>query len=149
MKRHLTAFAMTGALALSGIGAAAPPAQADDHGAYIAGAAALAIFGAAIANQRHRGGGHAGTGHQGGGHAGTARGGHGGGYETTGYGALPSECRVHSGQRYGYSGNCLSGSYGGYAELPAACEIYIGGRHGTVYRDSCLDRYGYDTGGYR
>ncbi|WP_417726795.1 hypothetical protein [Roseovarius sp.] len=55
---------------------------------------------------------------------------------------LPGACRVYAGNRAGYSGRCLSHRYG-YNGLPSACEVHVGGQHRVIYRDRCLNQYGY------
>jgi hypothetical protein len=56
---------------------------------------------------------------------------------------LPGACRVYAGNRAGYSGRCLSHRYGSYRALPSACAVRVGGHHQVIYRDHCLNKYGY------
>ena len=56
---------------------------------------------------------------------------------------LPGACRVYAGNRAGYSGRCLSHRYGSYHALPSACAVRVGGHHQVIYRDHCLNKYGY------
>ena len=132
---------LAAALALSTL-SAAPARAGSDTGKIVAGVAVGAILGAAIAsnnNRQHRGG-HVSRKHHdpyGGGHH---RGYKGHGYKRTN---LPGACRVHRGHRSGYSGRCLSGYNYSYSALPSACAVRIGGYHGTIYRDRCLNQYGY------
>lgn len=72
---------------------------------------------------------------------------HGGGYGNA-YGRaqrvnLPGACRVYAGNRAGYSGRCLNQRYGSYTALPSACAVRVGGHHQVIYRDHCLNQYGY------
>lgn len=56
---------------------------------------------------------------------------------------LPGACRVYAGNRAGYSGRCLNQRYGSYNALPSACAVRVGGHHQVIYRDNCLNQYGY------
>lgn len=152
---------MIGALALSTI--ATTPAMArdrNDNARLIAGIAALAIVGVAVASSsKSRNDGYVGQdqrygsndrndGYDRGRDQRYDQGRSFGQTRNQGYGhaqpaTLPGACRVHAGNRSGYSGRCLSNTYAGYNSLPRACEVHIGGRHRTVYRDSCLNQYGY------
>lgn len=159
MFTRFTMSLMAGALALASTLTPTEVRAGNDAAKVIAGIAVGAIIGAAIVNnekkRRHHGG-HVSRGHHdgyGGHKAGHYRG-HDRGYDRHrghdrhhGYGHrrvnLPNACRVHKGHRSGYSGNCL-GSYNyTYAALPAACAVRVGGYHGTIYRDRCLNQYGY------
>lgn len=156
MFRKLTSIVMIGALALSA--AATSPAFArdrSDNGNLIAGLAIGAIVGAALANtnnnnsRRDNRDGYVSRGYVGDAYGGN-RGivgdhdrGRGNGF---GYGrpaALPGACRVYAGNRSGYSGRCLSRSYRAYSALPSACAVRVGGHHRTIFRDHCLNRYGF------
>lgn len=57
---------------------------------------------------------------------------------------LPDACRVLSDQRAGYSGRCLQRHRYDLAALPSACAVQVGGSHRTIYRDRCLNGYGYE-----
>jgi hypothetical protein len=154
MFTKLTATLLAGALALASATAPTEVRAGNDTGKIVAGLAVGAIIGAAIANnnkkRRHNDGyvsrrSHDtyGRAHNRGHHRSHNR-----GYKRhKGYGHrrvnLPGACRVHKGHRSGYSGRCLSGYNYSYAALPSACAIRVGGRHGTIYRDRCLNRYGY------
>ena len=56
---------------------------------------------------------------------------------------LPGACRVYAGNRAGYSGRCLNQRYGSYTALPSACAVRVGGHHQVIYRDHCLNQYGF------
>jgi hypothetical protein len=71
------------------------------------------------------------------------RGGHGNTYGRAQRVNLPGACRVYAGNRAGYSGRCLSQRYGSYNVLPSACAVRVGGHHQVIYRDHCLNQYGY------
>jgi len=145
MFTKFTSLLTAGALAL-GTGMATP-ASADDDTAEIFGALiAGGVIGALIANDtnKHRNRGHhVSRGH----HDDGYRGGHSRGHDK-GYGHgkrvnLPGACRVHSGHRSGYSGDCLRGYNYDHAALPSSCAVHVGGHHRTIYRDRCLNQYGY------
>lgn len=158
MFRKLTSIVMIGALALSA--AATSPASArdrSDNGNLIAGLAIGAIVGAALANNNNNNN-NSGRDNRGGfvsrGYAGDPYGrnqvivgdhdrGRGNSYEYSRPAALPGACRVYAGNRSGYSGRCLSRSYRAYSALPSACAVRVGGHHRTIFRDQCLNRYGY------
>ncbi|MFO7758283.1 MAG: hypothetical protein R6V26_07350 [Roseovarius sp.] len=57
---------------------------------------------------------------------------------------VPDACRVLSDQRAGYSGRCLQRHRYDQAALPSACAVRVGGHHRTIYRDRCLNGYGYE-----
>lgn len=155
MFTRIIASLMAGALVLTTI--TVSPAMArdrSDNRNLIAGLAIGAIVGAAIAsNSRNRNGGNVSRGYVGDAYP-YGRGdddgrgyvyapGHGNAY---GHGRrvdLPAACRVYNGNRSGYSGRCLDRSYRGHAALPAACAVHVGGHHHTIYRDRCLNQYGY------
>ncbi len=159
MFRKLTSLLMIGALALSA--AATSPASArdrSDNGNLIAGLAIGAIVGAALANNNNN-------------NNNNSRRDNRDGYVSRGYAgnpyernqvivgdhnrgradsfnyrrpaALPGACRVYAGNRSGYSGRCLSRSYRAYGALPSACAVRVGGHHRTIFRDQCLNRYGF------
>jgi hypothetical protein len=69
--------------------------------------------------------------------------GHDAGYRQSGRVQLPGACRVQNAQRAGYSGRCLQRYDYGHAALPSACAVRVGGNHRTIYRDRCLNGYGY------
>ncbi|MBC7179036.1 MAG: hypothetical protein H5U14_02915 [Roseovarius sp.] len=71
------------------------------------------------------------------------RGGYGNNYGRAQRVNLPGACRVYAGNRAGYSGRCLSQRYGSYNVLPSACAVRVGGHHQVIYRDHCLNQYGY------
>lgn len=156
MFTKLTTTLMAGALALASATTPTELRAGNDAGKVIAGLAVGAIIGAAIASnnkKRHHGGGHVSRGnvyddgHNRGHNRGHARGhnrgyGHDSGYRQKRVN-LPGACRVHKGHRSGYSGRCLSGYNYSYSALPSACAVRVGGHYGTIYRDGCLNRYGY------
>lgn len=149
---------LAGAFALVSATAPAEARSGRDNRNLIAGLAVGAIIGAAIASnnkKRKHQGGHVSRGHQDAyrsGHHRGHRGGHAGDHNR-GYGHddgyrgkrvnLPGACRVHKGHSAGYSGRCLGGYNFGHSALPSACAVRVGGHHGTIYRDNCLNRYGY------
>ena len=161
MFTKLTTTLMAGALALTSLTAPTELRAGNDTGKIIGGLAIGAVLGAVIANEiedrkdsrnhgarRHTDAYSAnhrrsyGTrDHRGGRNLYRGRGRH------DGYGQrrvkLPGACRVQSGHRSGYSGRCLRGYEYGRRAMPSACAVRVGGRHGTIYRDRCLNRYGY------
>lgn len=154
MFRKLTSLIMTVALA-AGTAATSPASARDrsDNRNLIAGLAIGAIVGAVIANntnsRRDDRGGYVSREYVGDPYGETRRyrgdddRRRGNGY---GYGrpaALPRACRVHAGDRSGYSGRCLSRNYGSYSALPSACAVRVGGHHRVIFRDHCLNRYGF------
>ncbi|MGX0875538.1 hypothetical protein ACSSV4_000210 [Roseovarius sp. MBR-154] len=150
MFAKFTSLLTAGALVL-GTGMAAP-ARADNDTAEIFGALiAGGVIGALIANDsnksRNRGHSVSRNYRNDGYRDDSFRGGHSRGHDT-GYGHskrvnLPGACRVNSGHRSGYSGNCLRGYSYSHAALPSACAVHVGGHHRTIYRDRCLNQYGY------
>ena len=154
MFAKLTTTLMAGALVLASATAPTEARAGNDAGKVIAGIAVGALIGAAIASnnkKRHRNQGYVSRnqqpvydrGHDRGYRSGNHRGyGYDNGYRQQRVN-LPGACRVYRGNRAGYSGRCLSGYNYSYAAMPSACAVRIGGRHGTIYRDRCLNRYGY------
>ncbi|MET4101557.1 putative membrane protein [Roseovarius sp. MBR-78] len=142
MFTRLTTTLMASAFALASVAAPTQVRADNDAGKVIAGLAVGAIIGAAIASDNGRD-------RHGGGYRNSSYDGHDRGYQGhDSYGPerrvnLPGACRVHSNYRSGYSGRCLNGYNYGYSALPSDCAVHIGGYHGTVYRDRCLNRYGY------
>jgi hypothetical protein len=133
---RFTATLSAAALAL-GVATTTPAAASNEAGYLFGGLVLGGLVGAAIANDSHR-----------------SRGGHhvsrGSDYRGDSYRGghdrrvnLPGQCRVHSSHRSGYSGNCLYRYDYDHAALPSACAIRVGGHHGTIYRDNCLNQYGY------
>ncbi len=150
MFTKLMSTLMIGALALSTV--TVTPALArdrSDNRNLIAGLALGAIVGAAIAsnNQSRRGGerGYVSQNYIGDpyGHGRGIGRGHATGYHHARRATLPGACRVYAGNRSGYSGRCLSRNYRAYRALPSACAVNVGGHHRTIYRDRCLNQYGY------
>ncbi|MGR3462169.1 MAG: hypothetical protein ACU0AX_09790 [Roseovarius sp.] len=148
MFTKFTAALMAGALALASAAAPTEVRAGNDTGKIVAGLAIGAIIGAAIANdnkkRRYDDGYVSRQGYDAYGYSSNQD--RHRGYNR-GYGSrrvsLPGACRVYNGYRSGYSGRCLSGYNYGYDALPSACAVRVGGRHGTIYRDRCLNRYGY------
>jgi hypothetical protein len=56
---------------------------------------------------------------------------------------LPGACRIRDDRREGYSGRCLQRYQYDQAALPSACAVQVGGSGLTIYRDRCLNGYGY------
>lgn len=150
MLTKFTTIVMAGALAFA---SALTPTQAragNDTGKIVAGIAVGAIIGAALASnskKRKDRGGHVSRRHHDAYGNGYHRG-HKRGYKRhKGHGQrhvnLPGACRVQKGHRAGYSGRCLGGYNYSHASLPSACAVRVGGHHGTIYRDRCLNRYGF------
>jgi hypothetical protein len=150
MFTKLTSFLTAGALAIgTGI---ATPASADNDAAEIFGALiAGGVIGALIANDsnKSRNRGHSVSrnyrddGYRDDSYRGGHSRGHDKGYRHGKRVNLPGACRVHSGHRSGYSGNCLRGYNYSHAALPSSCAVHVGGHHRTIYRDRCLNQYGY------
>lgn len=157
MHRKFIALVIAAALAVTGINAA--PAEARDRAeaaAVIAGVAALAIIGAALANDRarrndgyvSRGSGYYGNRYDDDFQNGYRRDhdgyrGHDRGYNERRPVVLPAACRVRVKNRVGYSDRCLRGQYGAHRNLPGACAINVGGHHHRIFDDRCLNQYGY------
>jgi len=124
--------------------ATATPVRADNDAAKIIGGLVVGgLIGAAIANDsnknRHRGH-HVSRGH----HDGYGTRQHKGhGYRQERRVNLPGACRVYSGHRSGYSGHCLREHAYGHASMPSACAVHVGGHPRVIYRDRCLNQYGY------
>lgn len=164
MLTKLTTILMAGVLVFASVTAPTEARAGNDAGKVIAGIAVGAIIGAAIVSnnkKQHRNQGYVSRNQQpvydrgydrsyrgdnGRGHNKGYRGNNNRGYDN-GYRQqrvnLPGACRVHSGHRSGYSGRCLSGYNYGHAALPSACAVRVGGHYGTIYRDGCLNQYGY------
>lgn len=163
--RKFISLILAAALAVTGMTAAPVQAGDRDVAKWVAGAVALGLIGAAIADQRrddravtrHRGGhkprfdrghrrghdkfddrGHR-RGHDGYGN----RGRHGGRF------ALPQQCRrdvrVRGGVLRGYGRHCLLNNYPRFNALPHRCAVETRGhgRRGVVYGSTCLERHGF------
>lgn len=65
------------------------------------------------------------------------------GHEVEARVSLPGACRIRDDQREGYSGRCLQRYQYDQAALPSACAVQVGGSGLTIYRDRCLNGYGY------
>lgn len=151
---HRTFISIILAAAIAVTGMTAAPARADDDTAkIIAGVAALAIIGAAIAEERkdrRR-------------KAVTRNRGYGYNYDYN-YGrhdnfnprkrnrylALPAACRRHfrtrGGQVFGFGRRCLLNNYSSFNTLPHNCAGQFrlnNGRVRTIYGARCLKRHGY------
>lgn len=141
---HRTFIAAILAAAMAITGMTSNPAHAgnDDVAKWIAGAVALGLIGAAIAEAKDkddrivsRNRGH-GFGH--GRHA----------YQHDRRFLLPKHCRVrirtgHDDIR-GYGRRCLLNNYAHFNTLPHQCAVRAHGNHGrVVYRRGCLKRHGY------
>lgn len=156
--RSFISIILAAAIAITGMTAA--PAQArdrDDIAKWIAGAAALAIIGSAIAenrrddsvtryrgydnNFRH--------------YNKNKRYSHGHKKHYKNYGRnrayeLPSKCvrkvRSHYGEIYGYGRRCMLNNYSHFNSLPHDCVVQgwnPNGQARTVYNGNCLSNYGY------
>lgn len=165
---HRTFISLILAAALAVTGVTAAPAQAGDKDVakWVAGAVALGLIGAAIADQRRddravtrQHGGHGpffGNGHRRGqdlfGKNGRLRdykryddrGRRGGRF------ALPQQCRrdvrVRGGVLRGYGRHCLLNNYPRFNALPHRCAVETRGhgRRGVIYGSQCLERYGFN-----
>ena len=172
MHRKFIALIIAASLAVTGLSAAPARADAEDAAKVIAGVAALAILGAAIADakddkdrvtrnrdhlrheNRHRGHGKKWDHRQGrdrwdkthrnNNHARALP-------KRVKRKLLPRACRtdvrLRGGQSIrGFGRGCLKRNYGYANSLPHACKTTVRGRHGklrTVYRGRCLYRHGY------
>jgi hypothetical protein len=172
MHRKFIKLIMAASLAVTGLSAAPARADAEDAAKVIAGVAALAILGAAIADakddkdrvtrnrghlrhdNRHRGQGKKwdhrhgrdkwGKRHRNNNHARPLP-------QRVKRKLLPGVCRtevrVRGGHRLrGFGRHCLKRTYGYANSLPRACKTRVRGRHGklrTIYRGRCLYRHGY------
>ncbi|HKK85131.1 MAG TPA: hypothetical protein VJ942_06370 [Roseovarius sp.] len=163
MHRKFITLVVASAMAVTGLSAAPARADAEDAAKIIAGVAALAILGAAIAdakddkdhvarnrghlrhdNRRHGRAHNWNNRHRGNKHARPLP-------QRVQRKLLPGACRIEArarnGQRLrGFGRHCLKRNYGYANSLPRACESRVRGRHGklrTVYRGRCLYRHGY------
>lgn len=159
MHRTFIALITASAMALTSLDAA--PAAARDRGKtapVVAGVALFALLAAAVAERKRHDQrdivARADTGyhdrvaprHQGHGSSRShrrVRRRHEDGYRHSRRVRLPGDCRVRKGRRFGYSGRCLNRYDYGREALPSACAVRVGGRHRTIYRDRCLNGYGY------
>ncbi|WP_428514403.1 hypothetical protein [Roseovarius sp.] len=165
---HRTFISLILAAALAVTGMTAAPAQAGDKDVakWVAGAVALGLIGAAIADQRRDD--RAVTRHQGG-HGPRFNNGHRRGHDRydnrghrrghDGYGnrgrhgerfALPQQCRrdvrVRGGVLRGYGRHCLLNTYPRFNALPHRCAVETRGhgRRDVIYGSQCLERYGFN-----
>lgn len=157
-------------LAITGISSTQARADAEDVAKIIAGVAAVAIIGAAIANRKDRRREHVTTRtydpYWGGNQGGLNRG-HGYQYQKPHHKArpfpnrarnklLPRQCLIQvnsrdKGRVRGYSGPCLQNKYARFNRLPRQCATRIGnhGKRRVIYKEQCLQRYGYFSAGRR
>lgn len=178
MHRKFITLIVASAMAVTGLSAAPARADAEDAAKVIAGVAALAILGAAIADakddkdrvtrnrdhlrhdNRHRGT-KWNNQHRGNKNQWDNR--HRGNKHTRPLPKrvqrklLPDACRIEArawnGQRLrGFGRHCLKRNYGYANSLPRSCESHVRGRHGklrTMYRGRCLYRHGYQEANAR
>jgi len=155
--RTFIAAILSAALALTGLTANPARADSDDIAKWIAGAAALAIIGSAIANRddddrrravtRNRGFHHdydRGRYHRK--HDRRFK------HSNRNQRLLPLRCHVREFSRHGRIGGfdrrCLHRNYGHFNALPHQCAVRVGGRSRVIYRDRCLHRHGYRVSRY-
>lgn len=162
--RTFISLILASALAITGVSAAPARAGDDDIAKWIAGVAALAIIGAAIADNdrdkkqvvtRNRGYNY----NKGHGHRHNYNHGHG---HKHGYAhkqnfhryKLPVQCRrdvqTRKGYIRGFGRHCLLKNYGHFNSLPHQCAVktrdYSGNRR-VVYSGRCLGQHGYRVAG--
>lgn len=154
MLKKITSILTAAAFALGT--ATATPVRADNDAAKIIGGLVVGgLIGAAIANDNNNRGHddrHVTRGYRDDHYVGQGRGyrrehnngyRHDNGYRNDKRVNLPGACRVYKGHRSGYSGHCLREHAYGRASLPSACAVRVGGHHREIYRDRCLNQYGY------
>ncbi len=165
---HRTFISIILAAAIAVTGMSAAPARADNDAAkVIAGVAALAIIGAAIAEERKDRRRKAAARNQvykndhnyNYGHRGNRRYDDGHRYSSKrfdGRKSLPVGCRrdgfTRQGEVYGYGRRCLLNNYSQFNALPHDCAVRARGHNGgqrVIYSGRCLRNYGYVTPGYR
>ncbi|WP_294620033.1 hypothetical protein [uncultured Roseovarius sp.] len=164
MHRKFITLIVAAAMAVTGLSAAPARADSEDVAKVIAGVAALAILGAAIADakddkdrvvtrnrdhlrhdNRHRGHGRK-LGHRHHRYDGARP-----LPDRVKRKLLPGACRVQARVRHGrdirgFGRRCLARNYSYVNSLPRNCETRVRGRHGhmrTIYRGRCLYRHGY------
>lgn len=172
MHRKFITLIIAASLAVTGLSAAPARADAEDAAKVIAGVAALAILGAAIADAKDdndrvtRNRGHLRNDSRKRGHG--KKWDHRRGHDQWDKrhrsnnharplpkrvkrkllpGACKTEVRVRGGDRLsGFGRHCLQRNYGYANSLPSACKTHVRGRHGklrTIYQGRCLYRHGY------
>ena len=149
--RTFIAAILAAALAITGMTSVPARAGDDDIAKWIAGVAALAIIGAAIADKnkkddrvvtRNQGYGY----NQGHGH------GHGKHQNKQRF-FLPGQCmanaQTRSGHVRGYDRQCLLKNYAHFNSLPHDCAVRAWGEHRgrVLYHGRCLQQYGYRVAG--
>ncbi len=164
MHRKFITFIVAASMAVTGLSAAPARADSEDVAKVIAGVAALAILGAAIADAkddknrhvtRHRGHLRHDNRHRGHGRKlGHRHHRHDGARplpDRVKRKMLPGACRVQARVRHGqairgFGRRCLKRNYSYVNSLPRNCQSRVRGRHGhlrTIYRGRCLYRHGY------
>lgn len=161
--RTFISLILAGAIAVTGITAAPARAGDDDIAKWIAGAAALAIIGAAIADndrskkkvvtrnyykQYDHGHRHGNLGHSKKRHKRYP------GFTRGDQFKLPSQCRrdvqTRRGYIKGFGRRCLLNNYGHYNSLPHQCAVKTrdySGKRRVIYSGRCLGQYGYRVAG--
>ena len=169
MHRKFITLILAASMAVTGLSAAPARADAEDAAQVIAGVAAIAILGAAIAkskddndhvtrnrghirhDNRHRGRGQQWNNrHRGNKHARPLP-------NRVQRKLLPGSCqitaRAGNGQHLrGFGRHCLTRNYGYTNSLPRACETRVRARNGaprTIYRGRCLQQHGYSVANRR
>lgn len=167
--RRFISIILAAALAVTGITSTAAQAGDRDVAKWVAGAVALGLIGAAIADKRRDD--RAVTRHQGG-HAPRFNNSHRRGndhFRNDGHRrghqshrgnrydrhALPGHCRqsvrTRRGTLHGFGRHCLLNNYARFNALPHRCAVETrgNGRRGVIYGSRCLRQHGYQVSGRR